>query len=70
MFMPSYKSESAVLLRNNVTLSLESVDLKMAPVCSHYENQQWLKTVVQRGPSGAVSRSTCSEGKSVPSKSY
>lgn len=46
MFMPSSKIESAVFLRNNITLSLESVDLKMAPVCSQRKNQQWLKPVV------------------------
>ena len=40
MFMYSSKIESAVLLRNNITLSSETVDLKMVPACSQHENQR------------------------------
>ena len=40
MFMYSSEVENAVLRRNNITLSLETVDLKMAPAYSQHENQR------------------------------
>ena len=55
--MTRYSSEitSAVLLRDNVTLSLEPVILKMVPTCSQHENQWCLKMLHDNKTPGGAS---------------
>lgn len=70
MFMPSSKIESAVFLRNNITLSLESVDLKMAPVCSQRKNQQWLKPAARTDSGWAAGRKEHAQRENLSHQNY